>query len=292
MPGPFPGMDPYVEEEWGDFHVGLIYSVRTQLNQRLPKDLVCRAEECVIGEDRDAFEPPARYRPDSYVMEPEQRSQTAMAQSTATLDPIESGVETFTVECEPQRERWLEIRTANGGRVVTSLEVLSPSNKRGRGWELFMAKQRRLVASGVSLVEIDLLRRGHWSVYPPIEDVPERFREPYRLVATSAHEWPRSTFSRVKLRESLPPVSVPLRPGERQVTLDLQPLVDQVWLGGRYGGRYDSEPPPFPAEDAAWIAERVSAWNAGRGEQAGSADALDAKEDQQGSAPTAPPTAV
>jgi hypothetical protein len=36
MGSPFPGMDPYLEQHWGDVHASLIIDGRDQLQQRLP----------------------------------------------------------------------------------------------------------------------------------------------------------------------------------------------------------------------------------------------------------------
>ena len=58
-----------------------------------------------------------------------------------------------------------------GKRLVTSLEVLSLSNKTPgeHGRELFLRKQKELLASKVNLVEIDLLRGGEHATAVPLE---------------------------------------------------------------------------------------------------------------------------
>jgi hypothetical protein len=50
MPSPFPGMDPYLEESWGDVHHRLITYAADQLQTTLPKDLRARVEERVFVE--------------------------------------------------------------------------------------------------------------------------------------------------------------------------------------------------------------------------------------------------
>ena len=292
MPGPFPGMDPYIENRWGDFHVSLIGRIRDQLNDRLPPDLMCRAEELVVrGVPEEPSERPQTFRPDDFVIE--SGGPFAPAEPGAGLALLDRA-ETFTMEVPPLTERWLEVRTTDDERVIASLEVLSPRNKSGTPMLEFRRKQRNLVASRVSIVEVDLLRRGGWAVFPDERAVPERYREPYRLVSTTAHGGlPRSTFSRAKLRDSLPPLPVPLRPGEPVAVLELQPLVDDVWRTGRYGGasHYHADPPPFPPDDAAWIADRVREWTERRGPAGSSppADAAAGPADEPG--PTGPPAA-
>lgn len=49
----------------------------------------------------------------------------------------------------------------SGDRVITAIEVLSPSNKApGEGQTLYRRKQGERAEGKVSLVEIDLLRGG------------------------------------------------------------------------------------------------------------------------------------
>ena len=252
MPGPFPGMDPYLEPWWEDVHLSLIGAIREELNDALPAGLICRAQKAVTlsGDEYDG----RLVRPDDYVVVGGGGRRSGRA--TATLERTEM----FTVAPETEVHRWLEVRDAFGDEVVTTVEVLSPKNKTAAR-EAFREKQRDLVAGGVSLVEIDLLRVGLWALYPAEDAVPTEFREPYRLVSTAVGDGvPRSTFSRVRLRDPLPAMPVPLRPDDPSVALELQPLIDRTWNGGRYGAHYRGDPPPFPPDDAAWIEERVREW--------------------------------
>src|SRR5262245_3320500 len=50
MTSPFPGMDPYLEQHWGDVHSSLIIYARDQLRRKLPGDLRARVEERVFVE--------------------------------------------------------------------------------------------------------------------------------------------------------------------------------------------------------------------------------------------------
>ncbi len=45
MKSPFPGMDPYMEHYWGDFHTSFAVYASDHLNPLLPADLVSRIEE-------------------------------------------------------------------------------------------------------------------------------------------------------------------------------------------------------------------------------------------------------
>ena len=66
---------------------------------------------------------------------------------------------------------------------MTTIEVLSPSNKRPgtEGWELYQRKRQSLLLGNVSLVEIDLLRGGQRM--PMLDPWPD---SPYTLLVARA----------------------------------------------------------------------------------------------------------
>src|SRR5207244_981133 len=58
----------------------------------------------------------------------------------------------------------------------------------------------------------------------------------------------------ISLREPLPILPVPLRPTDKEITLELQPLIDEACVRGAYGPSDYAQrlEPPLSAEDAAW----------------------------------------
>jgi hypothetical protein len=138
-------------------------------------------------------------------------------------------------------------------RVVTVIELLSPANKNtGEARTQYWNKARLLLSrTNVGFVEIDLLRGGPRL---PWQDMPEC--DYYALVCRPA-ERPRAAFWPVFLRESLPSIPIPLRPGEPEPRLDLQAVVNQIYDAGRYRlFIYDTDPdPPLLATDAVWAAQ-------------------------------------
>ena len=51
MAGPFPGMDPFIEDQqWGDFHTSLIVEIRSALAPRVAPRYVVEVEERVYLE--------------------------------------------------------------------------------------------------------------------------------------------------------------------------------------------------------------------------------------------------
>ena len=167
-------------------------------------------------------------------------------------------------------QRFIEIRDASdGGRLVTVVEFLSPSNKVGAGREEFARKREELLAGGANVVEIDLVRAGHWELLLRPFVPPSAGRTAYRAVmflpGSERLRWPTAFFHPMPLREALPSIRIPLRPDDRPAEVSLQSLVDDAYENGRYGlsMRYDRPPdPPLDADDAAWAAGRVAEWRA------------------------------
>jgi hypothetical protein len=75
---------------------------------------------------------------------------------------------------EPITEAYIEvIDVKSGHRVITSIEVPCPSNKRpGEGQQLCLTKHHDLKRAGVNMVEIDLLRGGDRILMIPSEQIP------------------------------------------------------------------------------------------------------------------------
>ena len=55
MRSPFPGMDPYLEQFWGDLHHTMINRLRAAIQKQLPADLVARVDERVVVEPSDGL---------------------------------------------------------------------------------------------------------------------------------------------------------------------------------------------------------------------------------------------
>jgi hypothetical protein len=266
MPSPFPGMDPYLEApgRWPDFHNRLAGEISGELNLALPEpyyaQIDSRAEIGVVAERG----PRPDVVPDIVVARRPQGP--AEPGGVAVLDrrrvkPSES----FEVAglLGEIRQYFVEIRDAStGDEVVTLIEILSPSNKRGgRDREAYERKQREVLESDTSLIEIDLHRAGERIVpFPEVAAfIAGRERPPDYLVLVSRswrrHEGPVCQVFPVGLREWLPCIPVPLRRDEPEVPLDLQFVLQAAYDRGPYRRSIDySRPPspPLPADDSAW----------------------------------------
>ena len=248
MKSPFPGMDPYLEAHWRDVHTSMMTYIRDQIQDHLPPDLVARVEESVSVDSDDESRTVA---PDVRVIEDfEDAAFGFQTASVAVAEPL------LVLEEVPQTARYVRILDLSSGeRVVTAIEVLSPTNKLTiAGREEYRRKQRDYLNANVNLVEIDLLRGGQHVLAAALEFIPESRRRTYMM---SVRTRTRTTLFGASLREPLPVISIPLRPRDRDVSLDIQQIMNLVYDRGRYAKlRYQNDPvPPFSPEDAAWVDE-------------------------------------
>jgi hypothetical protein len=261
MPSPFPGMDPYLEAHWRDVHARLIIYASDALQGSLPGGLRARVEESVLLETPEGIGDHPLF-PDVRVVEyATKRITTAQpGTGTAVAEPV-----LVEVETEPVTETYLEIiDRESGNRVVTVIEFLSPSNKSpGANREQYLRKQREVCSSGTNLVEIDLNRFGTHTLAFPLVHVKRRGRTGYMACVRRATLPGKAEVYPMPLWARLPVVKVPLRPGDADVPLDLQALVDQCYRNGGYEGTLnyaaDSDPPLLGAEGEwaeEWLREK------------------------------------
>lgn len=241
-------MDPWLEDpaRWPDVHTRLLVAVSDVLVPVLPERYAVRVEERVYVDD----EPEGAFRADVAVV-------TAPGAAPSGEDAGQAGalavpVVVPTVVDTTERERFLEVVLVGTDEVVTVVELLSPSNKRGPGAEgrrQYLRKRGEVLRSAAHLVELDLLRAGH--------RVPMRRPLPpaaYYVIVSHAARRPRSDVYPVGLRDRLPAFAFPLQ-GDETVPIDLQAALDLAWDRARWGPQLDRRRPPVPPLDpeaAAW----------------------------------------
>lgn len=256
MPGPFPGMDPYLEHPlvFPGVHSTLIALARERLNEILPAHYAAD-----IGERLYLVQPERSVYPDVSIAEWKQAPSAAqVGGSGAAVATRPEPPWVLTAHPEEHREAYvtvLDLRPPR--RIVTIIEILSPANKApgAEGNTLYRRKQQEVLGSDISLVEIDLLRGGEHTAAPPLPFLVRRGNWDYLVCRHRAGEGPTYGVWPVLLRDALPAFQIPLAPGDDDVTLDLQPLFDRCYDTGRYDRTIDygaaPEPPLAPA-DAAW----------------------------------------
>ena len=277
MPSPFPGMDPYLEAPriWPDFHHRLASELSTELNGSLPSPYYARLEmrpELGIAEEGKSRQ---RIIPDLTVVR-HLRHQTTPG-GAAVIDRPRRDVSTsleFVIHSDTVRHYFVEIRDpSEGHKLITLIEILSPSNKRrGPDREAYQNKQRDVLESDAHLMEIDLLRSGDRVLPDPnLTALIDQIAPPPDYLVLVNRAWRRAgglayqVFPCV-LREWLPCIPVPLKQDEPEVPLDLQFVFNRAYDGGPYRrGAVDYAKPPEPplsGDDAGW-AEILTAGRAG-----------------------------
>ncbi len=255
MPSPFPGMDPYLEDPdlWSGFHTTFLTRIRAALTPLLPAGYFAEVEQHVWFRRDDTGEPASWKKPDVYV------GAGTSATARATGKPARTTAPTVTV-ARPEVVREvgagaIRIRDARNRRVVTAIEVLSPSNKApGTDRDRYLLKRDDYLASDANLVEIDLLRSG---TRVPVENTPDG---DYLVYVTTAAEYAAVRVWVFTVRDAFPVIPVPLPP-HPPLSLALRPPFDQTYDEANYGPQLDYTGPPVPAlrpADAEWAAKLLA----------------------------------
>ena len=262
MRSPFPGMDPYLEQRWGDLHGSLITYIRDALQPLLGADLRARQGERVYLESIDS--PARQFVPDVHVFEmPRGSGQAQTGGATAVVEGVDVA-EPIRLQFRSEvTERFLQIiDVRSGGRVVTVVEVLSPANKaQSRGRVEYLKKQSECVQAGVNLVEVDLIRGGQPTTLITSSMVPPENATPYHVSVFRAARSDELAYFPLPLRQRLPRLPIPLRPTDKDVVLDLQSVLDTAYDRGRYDDIDYSRPlaPALDSADEQWARELLAA---------------------------------
>ena len=248
-------MDPYLERFWNDVHGKLVTYVADRLNEELPARFRASLQDRVIIASVDDPSYAVRY-PDVAVVEAPFGSSAAPAarsQGTAVR-----GFHVVRYRMEPLTQYSIEIIDSQSReKVVTAIEMLSPENKRpGDGMRKFEEKQEDYRRANISRINIDLLREGHRFFEFPAQLLKPEQVKPYYVTIYRANKPGECEFYAIDLRDPLPVIGIPLRAEDRDVHLDLQPLIEHVYRTGRFPIDYD-EPcdPPLKGDDATWTRE-------------------------------------
>src|SRR5579871_2960074 len=211
MPSPFPGMDPYLEDEqlWPAFQHQLVLC----LYQILLPGLVDRYR--------------ARIGQRHYVTE----------QALFT-----------SVVREEHQEEFIEVRRRNDGRLVTLVDAVSPTNKTtGTGRKAYLDKRQEAKSAGANLVEIDLVLQGQPTLEYSRDGLPDW---DYAVTVTRSTQAERYEIYTATLQKRLPRFRLPLSPDDRDTVLDLQAAFARCYDQGGFSGSLDyKRDPAVPLAD-------------------------------------------
>ena len=253
----FPGMDPWLEHPtlWPDVHSRLITSMADELAPRL-------APRYFVGvETRTTFltslDVDRIYQPD-VTIHTAQRGAQARGSDVAVLDPPEvQPVEVIIPVGEEVEEPFVTIQELPGRKLVSVIEVLSPTNKKTvDGRRDYLKKRDDLIKTRVSLVEVDLLRGG-----PPMPVKAPPPQTDYRIIICRAGRAKSAELYAFSWKTPIPPITIPLLPRDAEPTLDLNAVLHSLIDRARYDLVIDYQQPPeppLPPEDEPWAAAIIA----------------------------------
>lgn len=243
---PFPGMDPYIErrEWWKGLHTQIIGKLGTDLLPPLlaPAYFVDPEPSLQVVAERTVY-------PDLQINAKEifpSKYPSGMGMPVAAPTKVEE-FQVKTVPDDDNEPMALWIRNASE-RLVTIVEVLSYSNKASGADRIqYLAKRREMIANGVNLVEVDLLRWGHRLVLEPLS-------EPYHIFVTRAQEHPKTYIWSFGFDSPIPTVPLPLVDRDEYVPLPLQEAIQVIYQARAFRERIDYSQDPEGPLNTAWRA--------------------------------------
>jgi hypothetical protein len=256
MPSPFPGMNPYLEQDdvWHDFHERFLPHLAEVIGSQLAAHYIVKIDEHVYIHEPSAERRALLGRGDVLVASRQPASATGTAAATA---PAGAPAQVVLPVVDVEGVSYLEIRDRRERRLVTVVELLSPANKySGPDREQYLGKRGGLLASSAHLVEIDLLRGG--PRMPFAGPLPEC---EYYAMVSRMEKRPTADFWPIRLRDPLPVIPIPLRAPDPDVRLDLQAALHHVYDVARYANYvYEAAPQPaLRAADEAWARSLIAA---------------------------------
>ncbi len=253
----FPGMNPYLENPdlWSEVHHRLITAIADEITSHLSQQYRVAIEKrtyrmntedsiligipdlAILSTKIDDKKSDLASRQTGIMTLPETRNKSV----TVTLP--------FPLEI---KEGYLEIREIATGKVVTIIEILSPTNKLTKeGRKAYLKKREQILGSDTNLVEIDLIRAGE--KMPMISKIGET---DYRLLIVRSHRLPSAQLFAFSVRETIPDITIPLQPNEEEIELNLQDLLLEISERARFDLtlNYDLDPVPnLLIQDREWL---------------------------------------
>ncbi len=240
MLSPFPGMDPFLEVHWGDVHTRLATSISIELRKQHPNGLVARLETSVVLETAES--------------EPiDQNNRSVLSSRSDSAGVVVAEPQLVAPRLLPRQRHSVQILDAEKKmRLVTAIEIISPGNKIGlRNREEYQTRAERILNADASLVEIDLLRRGHHVV----QSRPQLGQSHYSIAVSRAWKLNRVEYYAARFDAPLPTIRIPLRRNDGDVFLELQKLIAQAYFDGSYEDTDYTQPlkPPFSSAEKKWL---------------------------------------
>jgi hypothetical protein len=256
MTSPFPGMDPFLEDQgyWKEFHTVFLTWTQDALGERVPDAYEVRIEERLSLVYEPDFDTKHDVWPDVGILRsPGTAGAGSPTSGTMTLEPVALTLPRHRLE--EVSEARIEIRRFPDRELVTVIELLSPSNKEAPGELLYSQKRLELIHQPVHLVELDLLIGGKRLAME--DELPTGH---YYTFVSRAERRFLSDTSTWSIRDPLPTIPIPLMAPDPDILLDLAAIFNTVYQRARYERSIDYTATlklPLSAEDRTW-AEKIA----------------------------------
>ncbi|MBI5348086.1 MAG: DUF4058 family protein, partial [Chloroflexi bacterium] len=159
MPSPFPGMNPYFEDSdlWPSVHHSLADALIGQLNPRIGPKYYADVETRTVIEDIAITLP--SMRPDAGIFHQLDVDTSPVMMGEAVVIAPEAPLKRVALVEDRVKLHAVQLYVTETNQLVTSIEILSPYNKRqGEGLDQYRQKRKNILHSAVHFIELDLLR--------------------------------------------------------------------------------------------------------------------------------------
>jgi hypothetical protein len=157
---------------------------------------------------------------------------------------------------EEHHEDYIEIRQRTDGRLVSLVDVVSPTNKTtSAGRTAYLDKRKEGKSASANLVEVDLVLQGQPMLEYSRDGLPDW---DYAVTVTRSTQAERYEIYTATLQKRLPRFRLPLAADDRDTVLDLHTAFTRCYDQGGFGGKidYKREPAtPLSDEDRRWLSD-------------------------------------
>jgi hypothetical protein len=157
---------------------------------------------------------------------------------------------------EEHHEDFIEIRQRSDGRLITLVDVVSPSNKAtSTGRAAYLDKRREGKTANANLVELDLVLQGQPTLEYSRDGLPDW---DYAVTVTRSTQPERYEIYTATLQKRLPRFRLPLAADDRDTVLDLHTAFTRCYDQGGFAAKIDyaKDPStPLNSEDRQWLQE-------------------------------------
>jgi hypothetical protein len=265
MPSPFPGMDPFLEspDHFSDFHHSFIERLRDAIQPQITPKYYASTQTrawLAIAERERPIIPDVDIRLKNPSLPRVTRKLAGRGGTAMVIQVPEPKVVKLPVE--EMQETYVSIyaRKKGGDQLVSSIEVLSPSNKipGSDSRQLYLNKQQDLLDTTVNLVEIDLLRGGeHTTAVPKAHLILKVWPFDYHVCLHRSRQRGEFHIYDFCLKDQLPKIPIPLLPSDPDVVVDLQKVFRTSYAAAAFELRIDYRDvllltPPLQPEQLNW----------------------------------------